>query len=58
MKSCILKRIDEVQRRKLSEHGVIFYDWNQDIVVGQDQMALVLELLDAQAEETDRKSVV
>lgn len=53
MKSCILKRIDEVQRRKLSEHGVIFYDWNQDIVVGQDQMALVLELLDAQAEETN-----
>lgn len=53
MKSCILKRIDEVQRRKLSENGVIFYDWNQDIVVGQDQMPLVLELLDAQAEETN-----
>lgn len=51
MKSYILKRIDDVQRRKLSESGVIFYDWGQDIVVVQNQLALILELLDMQAEE-------
>lgn len=60
MKSCILKSIDEVQRRKLSNNGVIFYDWSQDIVVTEDQMPLVLELLDATAEEkhTDYEGMV
>ena len=60
MKSCILKGIDDAQRKHLSDNGVIFYDWNKDIVIDESQIALTLELLQAKGEEgnTDYENMV
>ncbi len=51
MKSYIVPGLDSTDRDLLHNHGIVFYDWNTEIIVNESQMADALQLLGATATE-------
>lgn len=47
MNTYILRGVDATLRQRLTNAGVVFYDWNSDIIVEEPQFTLALEALNA-----------
>ncbi|MBI4533896.1 MAG: hypothetical protein HY711_08095 [Candidatus Melainabacteria bacterium] len=51
MKSYIVCGLDNSDKGLLHNHGVVFYDWNTDIIIDQTQLEPTLSILNATATE-------
>lgn len=60
MKSYIVKDLDAGLRKRLADSGVVFYDWENDIMLDKSNLSRLLQVLSAQAIEkaTDHQELV